>query len=330
MCHGPRHTHMGVILIPCLGQRCDWLESAHDGDPVAHGRLPFIEILATNIASVDDLIAVGNSSLDLDLNAGFDDGSESAGDSSKLKSDIRNIFALDQTQSGSAQPDRIVICGQQVAGEHTVVVYIRLEGDSVVQTLIVGACREAHSIGGIGGEPVMPVEIVECHIRGIGNAREVIPHGRTRLYLMIAGLLDGHAQLGRLIVLTELDDLAGILDLCLHPLAVDLIVRRRGHLSHIVAAQGQRIGSCDTVGVCGDVADDHAGSCLRDLIDSTFQCSAGRCSCDGIGLFRIFPHLDLASDSCILPGNLRAVAALYIDVQPATTRELKPLDGTMR
>ena len=48
-----------ICLVACLRQRGDRLEPAHDGGPVAHGSLPFVEVLAAHITAVDDLITVG-------------------------------------------------------------------------------------------------------------------------------------------------------------------------------------------------------------------------------------------------------------------------------
>ena len=120
MCHGPRHTHMGVILIPCLGQRCDWLESAHDGDPVAHGRLPFIEILATNIGTIDDLVAIAHGTKHLHTHGRLHNGREAAGHRAKLEADIGNILALREPQRSGIQAQGIVVGGQQVTGQSPV------------------------------------------------------------------------------------------------------------------------------------------------------------------------------------------------------------------
>ena len=56
----------------------------------------------------------------------------------------------------------------------------------------------------------MPVEVLQCHVGRVGH-RDVIPHLAARQHLGIAPLGDGHAQIRGLVVIGQLDDLAGIL-----------------------------------------------------------------------------------------------------------------------
>lgn len=142
-----------LALIASLGQRGVGLEPAHDSDPVAQRGLPLIEVLAAHITAVNDLVSVGERALDLYLNGGIDHGREAAGHRPELEPDIRHILALRQAERLGTEADGVVVAREQVACEHSVVVGIGLEGDPIVEPLVIGAGREAHGIGSVRGEP---------------------------------------------------------------------------------------------------------------------------------------------------------------------------------
>lgn len=66
-------------------------------------------------------------------------------------------------------------------------------GDLIVQARIVGTRADAERTRRIRRNAIMPEEVVERDIGGIGNTGEVIAHGLTGLHFIVAGLLDGHA-----------------------------------------------------------------------------------------------------------------------------------------
>ena len=118
---------------------------------------------------------------------------EAAGHRAKLKADIGNILALHEPQRSGIQAQGIVVGGQQVTGQSPVVIEIGLKGDLIVQARIVGTRADAERTRRIRRNAIMPEEVVERDIGGIGNTGEVIAHGLTVLHFIVAALLDGHA-----------------------------------------------------------------------------------------------------------------------------------------
>ena len=83
----------------------------------------------------------------------------------------------------------------------------------------------------------MPVEFGERHITGVRHG-DVVAHLAARQGLSVAPLGDGDAQVGGLVVVGQLNDLAGIFQRLIKHGAAELPVGRSGHLSDLVAAQG--------------------------------------------------------------------------------------------
>ena len=289
------------------------IEATDGSDPGGLCRLPLIEILATNIGTIDDLIAIAHSTKHLHTHGRLHNRREAAGHRAKLEADIGNILALREPQRSGIQAQGIVVGGQQVTGQSPVVIEIGLKGDLIVQARIVGTRADAERTRRIRRNAIMPEEVVERDIGGIGNTGEVIAHGLTGLHFIVAVLLDGHAQVRRLIVSGEFDDLTGILDLSFHLLATQLIIFRCGHLRHEVAAKRQGAGSGNATRVCHDIAHDLTGTGLRDLKHSAFQRGASKLTCDGVVFRAILPDLDLTRHSTILPLDLCAFTTFDID-----------------
>lgn len=63
----------------------------------------------------------------------------------------------------------------------------------MIQARIVGTRADAERTRRIRRNAIMPEEVVERDIGGIGNTGEVIAHGLTGLHFIVAALLDGHA-----------------------------------------------------------------------------------------------------------------------------------------
>ena len=159
----------------------------------------------------------------------------------------------------------------------------------------------------------MPEETVQRNIGGVADTGEVIAHDLSGLYHAVAGLLNGHAEIGGLVVGGELDDLVWILDLGLHLLTAELIVLGCGHLRNKVAAQRQRIGSGDAACIGHNIAHDLTGTGLRDLKHRAFQSRAGALASDEVIVSTILADLDLTGYSAVLPFDLRALTRLNID-----------------
>ena len=140
--------------------------------------------MATNIGSIDDLIAIAHGAKHLHTHGRLHNRREAAGDSAKLEADIRNIFALDQTQCSGIQAQGVVVGSQQIAGQRPVVIQVGLEGDLAVKPLVVGACGDAHCASRICGNAIMPEETVEGYIGGVGDSGEMIAHRLAGLHLV--------------------------------------------------------------------------------------------------------------------------------------------------
>ena len=113
----------------------------------------------------------------------------------------------------------------------------------------------------------MPIKIGERHITGVGD-RDVIAHGAAGQCLGVAPLGDGHTQVGGLVVVAHLDDLAGIFQCFIESLAADLPVGRRSYLDDFIPAQGQGFGGGDAPGVRGDIIDHFSAAGLADFVHS--------------------------------------------------------------
>ena len=125
---------------------------------------------------------------------GLHHGGKAAGHGTELETHVGNILTLSETQCGGVETQRVVVGGQQVAGQSAVIVQIGLERDLIVHALIIGASGDADGASGIGGDAIMPEEAVQSNIGGVGNTGEVIAHDLAGLHLIIAGLLDGDAR----------------------------------------------------------------------------------------------------------------------------------------
>ena len=115
------------------------MESPDNSGPSCLGCLPFIEVLTTHISAVDDLVSIGYGSQNLHTHGGLHYRSKSTGNSTKLKADIGDKLALRQAKGIGIEAERIVVGGQQIAGQSPIVVEIGFECYLVVQSLIVGA-----------------------------------------------------------------------------------------------------------------------------------------------------------------------------------------------
>ena len=295
-----------------LGKRVV-VEATDGGDPGGLGRLPLVEVLTTHISSVDDLVAVAHGAKHLHTHGGLHHGRKAAGHGAELEPDIRDILALSKAEGCCIEAQRVVVGGQQVAGQSPVIAQIGLEGDLVIKPRIVGTGGHADCACGIGRNTVMPEETVQRNIGGVADTGEVIAHDLSGLYLAVAGLLNGHAEIGGLVVGGEFDDLVWILDLGLHLLTAELIVLGCGHLRNKVAAQRQRIGSGDAACIGHNIAHDLTGTGLRDLKHRAFQSRAGALASDEVIVSTILADLDLTGYSAVLPFDLRALTRLNID-----------------
>ena len=80
----------------------------------------------------------------------------------------------------------------------------------------------------------MPVVAVQRHVAGVRH-REVVAHLASGQHLGVAPLGDDHAQVGGLVVVAHLDDLARILQCFVKGLAADLPVGRGSNLHNFIA-----------------------------------------------------------------------------------------------
>ena len=112
------------------------IEATDGSDPGGLCRLPLIEILATNIGTIDDLVAIAHDTKHLHTHGRLHNRREAAGHRAKLEADIGNILALHEPQRSGIQAQGIVVGGQQVTGQSPVVIEIGLKGDLItVSTL---------------------------------------------------------------------------------------------------------------------------------------------------------------------------------------------------
>lgn len=125
------------------------MESPNNSGPSCLGCLPFIEVLTTHISAVDDLVSVGYGSQNLHTHSGLHYRSKSTGNSTKLKADIGDKLALRQAKGFGIEAERIVVGGQQIAGQGPIVVEIGFECYLVVQPLIVGTGGNTNAIGAV-------------------------------------------------------------------------------------------------------------------------------------------------------------------------------------
>ena len=150
------------------------IEATDGSDPGGLCRLPLIEILATNIGTIDDLVAIAHGTKHLHTHGRLHNRREAAGHRAKLEADIGNILALHEPQRSGIQAQGIVVGGQQVTGQSPVVIEIGLKGDLIVQARIVGTRADAERTRRIRRNAIMPEEAVEGYIGGVGNTGEVL------------------------------------------------------------------------------------------------------------------------------------------------------------
>lgn len=180
-------------------------------------------MLAARVGPVYHLVAVCQVCPGLDGNGGLHHRSEAGGHLAELQPHICDHFTLHQRDGG--QIKGVIVGAQKVGRQHAVVVVIGPIGDPVVQPRVIGACRDGFRGGAVGGEAVVPEEVVQRHIGGIGHC-EIIAHGVAGQQLLVARLGDGYFQIGGLVVVADLDDLAGILQGFVKGLSAELIIGR--------------------------------------------------------------------------------------------------------
>lgn len=165
------------------------------------------------------------------------------------------------------------------------------------------------------GQLVVPEEVFERDIGPVGNG-EVIGHSAAGQHFLHAGLEDGHAELGGLIIGGELDDLSGIFQGHVKLLRRDLIISRCGNFAEDIAAQVQRRGRSNAVGVGGDIPD-YLSAALTDNLENGSRKSGPRSvSGHAVVLSRVLNNLNLPGDGRVLPLDLDDSAGFHVDGLP--------------
>ena len=113
-------------------------------------------------------------------------------------------------------------------------IVVGLIENAIVESRAVGAGGEHRGTRHIIGNLIMPEEGFQRHIGGVGD-RQIIAHGLACHDLRVAALGDADAQLSRLIVGGQLDDLAGIFQRHIMHGGVNLPERRRCDLADLIA-----------------------------------------------------------------------------------------------
>ena len=181
------------------------------------GGLPGALVLAAHIGPVDELVVVGRRAQYLHHQGGLGHGLEAHRHLAELETDVGDM--LPRLHGDGVQVEGVVAAGEQVGRQQLVVgAVVGLVQHLVIQARAVGAGGQHGGPGGVGGNAVVPVELRERHVGGVGDG-EVVPHLAARQRLGVAPFGDGDAQLGGLVVVGQLDDLArngGVLPHDLH------------------------------------------------------------------------------------------------------------------
>jgi hypothetical protein len=120
-------------------------------------------------------------------------------------------------------------------------------------------------------------------------------------------------QVGGLVVVGQLDDLAGILQRLIKGGAAELPIGRGGDFNDFIAAQRQGLGRRHAPGVRGDIVHHFAAAGLADLIDCALQGGARRGAGDLVVLGGVLADLELPGDGGVLPLDLRRFPGLDVD-----------------
>ena len=178
--------------------RCRCIELADNGDPISLGGLPCTLILTARIGPVYQLIAVGDIAADHHVQRGAGSGLESHRYLTEVKIDLRDLLA--RLGGDGVEVEGITAGTGQIGGQHLIVAAgAGLVKDTVIEPRTVGPGGQQHGGGCIGGDTVVPEEVFQRHVAGVGH-REVVAHLTPCQYLGIAPLGDGHAQAGGLVV----------------------------------------------------------------------------------------------------------------------------------
>ena len=110
----------------------------------------------------------------------------------------------------------------------------------------------------------MPEEVVQRHIRVVGDIREVIPHIRACVHRIVAGLFNAGVDVRRVVVHLDLHHIALYLELNLYLLVVPLEKPRRLLLLHKVTSQRDRVGGGNPSGIRGHSIHHTAGIGIGD------------------------------------------------------------------
>ena len=179
-------------LIPRLGQGLAGRQPPHDGGPSGGGRLPRLPVLPARIGPVRHAAAVDGLRADRHRERGLGGGVEAGGYFAELKLNVRHNFSLLKRQGRQGQD--VVVGTEQIAGQHQVVVVVRLVQHPVIQPCGVDACGDGVPGGNVVGQLVMPEEVGQRHVGRVAHC-EAVDHPVPRQHFLISRLGDDDAQL---------------------------------------------------------------------------------------------------------------------------------------
>ena len=154
-----REPPLLVSLIARFRQGGIGCQFADDSDPGGLTSLPGALVLTAYIGPVDQLIAVGRRAADRYRQGRVAGGLEAHRDLAKVQIHVRDV--LPGLGGNGVQAERVVAAGDQIGRQHLIGGgVVGLVEDTVVQPGTVCASGKDRRPGRVGGNAIMPIEIL--------------------------------------------------------------------------------------------------------------------------------------------------------------------------